>query len=60
MATKKQVEELETRLNKKLEDVLEKLSVVEGLSAEIASLKGTLARDFGLPFFIIKRMLLVY
>jgi hypothetical protein len=42
MATKKQVEELESRLNKKLEDVLEKLSIVESLPAEIASLKAML------------------
>ncbi len=31
---------------------------VEKMSESVL-LKGTLARDFGLPFFIIKRMLLV-
>jgi hypothetical protein len=39
MATKKQVEELELRLSRKLEEVLEKLAAVENLPAQIASLK---------------------
>jgi hypothetical protein len=42
MATKKQVEELEIRLSRKLEEVLEKLATVENLPAQIASLKAML------------------
>jgi hypothetical protein len=42
MAIKKQVEDLESRLSKKLEEVLEKLATVENLPAQIASLKAML------------------
>jgi hypothetical protein len=42
MATKKQVEELESRLSRKLEEVLEKLAAEENLPNQIASLKAML------------------
>jgi hypothetical protein len=42
MVTKKEMEELEHRLNKKLEEVLSKLTLVEELPAQIAELKAML------------------
>ena len=42
MVTKKEIEDLEHRLNRKLEEVLSKLSLVEELPAQIADLKSML------------------